>query len=277
MKLPMNQAFAALCVYAMAGAHAAIAAEPLPPVDKAYVGAGVYGVEDRLSGRWDSSTLRGTSFNVERDLGFDTRENTSVWALGAAFGASRQHKLDLVGYRYSDNGQRTLTSNLLINGNVYPIGGNFSGSLDVGVIAASYTWMFYRTDRQAAGLGLGLVQYDFDASLAVETIAAGLPVRTVNALGSKAVAPLLSAEYVRSLGNGWRVGTGVSYVRADRDGVDGEAIDAHVRTEWFPWEHVGFGLRYNYNEIDLDFDRRQFKGNLDVRNQGFQFFVMARY
>ncbi len=253
------------------------AQEVLPPIDRTYAGIGVYAVENDLSGRWDSGAIRGTEFDVGRDLGFGGNESAAVWTLGASLGSSRSHKFDLAGYRYSDEGQRTLIRNMVIDGELYPIGGNFNGSLDVGVISGSYTWMFHQTERQATGLGLGLVRYDFDANLAVSTVLGGATVARVNALGSKAVAPLLSAEYVRTLGDKWRVGALVSYVKANRDGVDGEALDANVRVEWFPWKQFGFGLRYNYNEIDLDFGRQSFQGNLDVKNRGFQFFGMVRH
>ena len=59
--------------------------------------------------------------------------------------------------------------------------------------------------------------------------------------------------------------------------VTGEALDAQVELEYFPWEHFGFSLRYNYNDVDLDFGRTRFDGNINLNNRGPQLLGTFRF
>ena len=57
----------------------------------------------------------------------------------------------------------------------------------------------------------------------------------------------------------------------------GEAIDFGAKVDYFPWEQFGFSLRYNYNDIKLDFNKSHFKGGIDIRNSGPQLMATLRF
>ncbi|KAA2285011.1 hypothetical protein [Arenimonas fontis] len=254
------------------------AREPIAPVDRAYVSLGVYRSANGLSGRWDAADgTVGTRFDFQGDLGFDERERALYWNAGGSFGEGRRHKLEVFGYDYDDTSARRIDRSLRIRDDAYPVDASLAGALDIGVIGASYTWFFRRGERHALGLGLGAVNYDLTVSLAADYEVNGQPRSSFQRFREQAWAPMLHGEYVRSLSPNWRWGLAASYVKKPGGEIAGEAIDAQARLEWFPWGHAGFSLRYNYNDVRLDFRRSRYDGDVDLETRGLQLAMMLRF
>lgn len=256
----------------------ALAAEPLPPVDRAYLSIGHYRSANDLTGRWDAADgSLGTRFGFQRDLGFDDAHQALHWNAGLAIGGERRHKLEFFGYGYDDTSQRSIERSLQIGDEVYPIHASLAGNLDVDIQGLSYTWFFLQGGRQAMGFGLGAVRYDLGLGLVASLQVQDESVTVRQRLREHAWAPLLRFEYVRSLSPHWRWGVAAAYVTKPGGEITGEAIDAQARLEWFPWKHAGLSLRYNHNSVDLDFRRRRYDGGLDLETRGLQLAMMLRF
>ncbi|WP_334180039.1 hypothetical protein [Pseudoxanthomonas sp.] len=256
----------------------AAAQEFLPPVDRFYAGAGRYWADHDLDTRWDASDgAVGTHVNFQRDLGFVDRQDALVWSIGGSVGAERRHKLDAFGYDYDDASTRVLDRALEIGDNAYPVDAAFDGRLDLDITGVSYTWMFLQDGRRAFGVGLGAMRYEIAADLDASAAVAGTPVAYANDLSEDAWAPMLRAEYAHSLSEHWRWGASLAYTKKTGGNVTGDARDVQVRLDYLPWQRFGFSLRYNYNDVDLDFTRTRFDGNLDLNNRGPQLLALLRF
>jgi len=256
----------------------AAAQDRLPAVDRFYLGAGRYWADHDLDTRWDASDgAMGTHVNFQEDLGFIDRQDALVWNIGGSFGEERRHKLDAFGYDYDDDTRRLLDRTLEIGDNAYPVDADLTGSLDLKITGVSYTWFFHQDGRRAAGVGLGAMRYDIDAELDATATVAGSPVAYANDLSEAEWAPMLRVEYAHALSAHWRWGASLAYTRKNSGNVTGDALDAQVELEYFPWERFGFSLRYNYNDVDLDFERTRFDGNLNLNNRGPQVLGMFRF
>jgi len=248
------------------------------PVDRFYVGVGHYWSDNDLDTRWDSSDgSLGTTINFQRDLGFEDSQGALFWNVGGSLGEDHQHKFDAFSYDYDDESVRLLSRDLNIEENTYPAAAAFAGSLDIKISGLSYTWFFNRSEHHAFGVGVGAVRYDLSADLAAALVTEEQSVSVENRFSEDAWAPMLRAEYVQSLAEHWRWGAALSYVKKSGGNVSGDAVDAQVKVEYFPWEHFGFSLRYNYNDVDLDFDRSRFDGNINLKNRGPQLVAVLRY
>jgi len=246
------------------------------PVDRIKISAGSYVIDHDVDLRWDSPDAgTGSNVNFHRDLGFDDSRSDLFWSVDGVVGG--RHKLSAFGYGYDSGGQRVLDRDLMIDDSRFPVDAAFSGDMDVSIAGAAYTWLFHRNDRSAAGVGIGAVRYDVSADLAAALATGEGLVTAEERFDERAWAPMLRVEYHRSLGERWRMGGQVSYVRKPGGDTSGHAMDANVHLEYFPWQHVGFGLRYNYNDIDLDFDRRRFTGGLNLKNRGPQVAAILRF
>lgn len=270
---------AALCLLLCAGLPAtSLAQDALPPVDRFHVGAGRYRADHDLDTRWDASDgALGTHVNFQRDLGFVDRQDALVWSIGGSLGEERRHAFDAFGYDYDDDTTRLLDRTLQIGDNAYPVGADLAGRMDLKVTGVSYTWLFHHDGQRAFGVGLGAMRYDVEIDLEATAVVAGAPVAYANTLSEDEWAPMLRAEYAQSLSDRWRWGASLAYTKKTGGNVTGDARDLQVRLEYFPWQRVGFSLRYNYNDVDLDLERTRFDGNLNLNNRGPQLLAMLRF
>ena len=250
----------------------------LAPVDRFYLGLGRYLSGNDLDTRWNATDgSAGTRINFQRDLGFVEHEGALFWNVGGSLGQHRQHKFDAFGYDYDDDSTRVLARELNVGDNAYPVSAGFDGTLDVKISGLSYTWFFNRSDQHAFGAGIGAVRYDPSFDMAAMVSGEGGGATLENQASEAAWAPLLRVEYVRSLSRHWRWGAALSYVQASGGNASGHAVDAQVEVEYFPWQHVGFSLRYNYNDVALDFQRPRFDGKVELQNRGPQLVAMLRF
>lgn len=257
--------------WGMAGQAGAI-----EPVDRFKVSVGSYVIDHDVDLRWDSPEAGvGSDINFHRDLGFDDSRTDVFWSLDGVLG--EHHKFSAFGYRYDSDGQRLLDEDFNIGDSHFPVDAAFAGDVEVKMAGVAYTWLFHRNDRSAAGVGIGAVRYDVMADLAAAVETGEGLVTVEQRLDEDAWAPMLRVEYHHSLGQRWRIGGQVSYVKKSGGNTSGDAIDANVHLEYFPWEHFGLGLRYNYNDVDLDFERSRFTGRLNLKNQGPQAVAILRF
>ena len=267
-----------LCLLLAGMSFTAVAQEVLPPIDRFHVGAGRYWADHDLDTRWDASDgSMGTHINVQRDLGFIDRQDALVWNIGGSVGEERRHAFDAFGYDYEDDTARLLDRTLGIGDNAYPVDAELAGSLDLKITGVSYTWFFHHDGTRAFGVGLGAMRYDVDMDLDATATVAGAPVAYANTLSEDEWAPMLRAEYAHALSAHWRWGASLAYTKKTGGNVTGDARDVQVRLEYFPWQRIGLSLRYNYNDVDLDFERTRFDGNLNLNNRGPQLLAMLRF
>ncbi|RZA28631.1 MAG: hypothetical protein EOP02_06835 [Proteobacteria bacterium] len=257
------------------------AAEELTPLDRFWVGAGVYDSDNDLDIRIDGEDLvDGTEVNFQRDFGFDEKELATT--VDAGFTLANRHQFTVSGHRYSSSASRTLDETYDVDDQQFVVDADFDGDLDISIMSVGYTYFFHSNERSAFGVGLGGVRYAIDADM----VAAGVVddgeggVTVVSADVSKsesAWAPMLRVQYSQMLGDQWRLHVELAGVKKSNGSVQGDAIDASVSVDYFPWEHFGFSLRYNYNDVDLDYTKSSYNGRLNLKNQGPSLLAIVRF
>lgn len=260
----------------------AVAAETLPPVDHFSFSFGAYRAGNDVDMRWDRSdgSSQGTRLDVKPDLGIDLDGTEPTFEIGASFGHGRhghRHRLEAFRYGYDDSASKVLTGTYRIGDEVFVEDADLDGRMEVKLLGLSYTWFFHHDGHSAFGVGLGAIRYDVSAALAA-TAETGEGIQTASAAFSEAEwVPQLHAEYVKSLSHRWRVGVDASYVKKSGGSFSGKAVDLGVKAEYFPWQHFGLGLRYNFNDISLDIERHSFTGGIDIRTHGPQLVGTLRF
>jgi hypothetical protein len=272
---PCAWAALALALPMMAGTTDAGAVEP---VDRFFVSVGAYKADNDVKLRWDPSSgdIPGTHVSVKRDLGLPLGRTEPFFEIGGTIG--RHHQLKAFHYGYDARKSKILDKTLIIGDDVYHESAVFDGDLDISLLGTSYTWLFHHNEVSAFGVGLGAIRYKVGANLAATLSNDDGSTETASGSISEAQwAPLLRAEYAHSLGEHWRIGFDAAYVRKSGSKVSGSATDFNAKVEYFPWEHFGFALRYNYNDINLEFDRKAFRGKIDINNRGPQLVATYRF
>ncbi len=281
----MKQRYLPLALSAVAAlaSPAVVQAETLAPVDKYFFSLGTYHANNDVDLKWEPSTgsASGSSIDLKRDLGIDLDGTEGFFEAGASFGhgsrSGHRHKFEMFGYGYDAKSSMTLTDGYQIGDEVFVEGADFEGDFEIRLLGASYTWFFHHDDRSAFGVGIGAIRYKVSSALAaaVETDG-GIEVASA-AISESNWVPQIHAEYVRLLSSHWRVGVDASFVKKSGGGFSGEAIDLGAKVDYFPWEHFGFSLRYNYNDINLDFEKSHFTGGIDIKTHGPQLIATLRF
>lgn len=260
---------------------AAAASDTMAPVDKYYFSLGAYHANNDVKLRWEptTGTAPGSHIDVKRDLGIDLDGTEAFFEAGASFGhgGHHLHKFDMFRYGYDASASMLLNGDLQIGDDLFVEGADFEGEMEIKLLGAAYTWFFHHTDDSAFGVGVGAIRYQVSTALAAAAVVDGEVEAVSAAISESNWVPQVHAEYVRSLSKQWRVGADASYVKKSGGNFSGKAIDVGAKVEYFPWENFGFALRYNYNDIDLDFSRRSFTGGIDIKTHGPQLIATMRF
>lgn len=271
-------ALVAMLALAVPGVGQAAEDAQLPVLDRFRLSAGIFSANHELAGRWDSGSGRiGTPFDFQRDLGFSPRLRTPFWMLGAGLGRERQWQVDLFHFETDDDGSRTLERPFELGDDSYQAGARFTGSLDTTMSGASLSWFFHRRPASAFGVGLGVIDYRLRSQLHATITVEDRVVDVSSGFDEQAWAPMLRGEYVRRLGERWRMAAAAAYISANLDNVSGHVLDAHVRFDYFPTERLGLTLRYAHNVIDVNLHRDSYEGKVHLHSHGPQLFTTLRF
>lgn len=255
-------------------------AEEISPIDRFYVSAGVYKSGNDVKLRWQpsSGTIPGSHVDLKRNLGIDTDGTDPFFEIGGSFGHGKKghrHKFEAFHYRYDGKSSLLLDGDYTIGDDIYVEGADFEGDLDVKMTGLSYTWFFHNRNGNALGAGLGAIRYDVSATFGAAAIVNEQIETVQGAMSEAAWVPQIHAEYAKSLSKHWRIGLDASYIKKSGGSVEGKAIDVGAKVDYMPWDHFGVSLRYNYNDVELDFKKSRFSGDVDIKTRGPQ--LMATY
>lgn len=260
---------------------AASAAEMLEPIDRFSLSLGTYRANNDVKLHWEPTTgpAAASQIDLERDLGIDLDGTEAFFDASASFGHRRghRHRVRMFGYGYDASSSMQLTGDYQVGDDVFVEGADFEGDFEVKLLGASYTWFFHHTGHSAFGVGLGAIRYNVSTALAAAIEVDGQVQAASAAFSESNWVPQVHAEYVKSLSRHWRAGVDASYVKKSGGAFSGKAIDLGARVDYFPWDSLGFSLRYNYNDIDLEFGKSHFTGGVDIKTHGPQLIATLRF
>lgn len=242
-------------------------AEPLRPLDRVRVAIGPFAKDNDLRLRIDDrGGVLGDEFSGRRDLGLvgGSRESFREFALSW----DREHQLHARRFAFVERGGGALATTVRIGEDLWPLGARADGRLRVVVETVGHTWFPVSDDRQALGVGLGLVRYEVAGRIDGRVETTGIGDDFSLDFGESAWAPQLGVEWVAVAGDRWRIGLAAAWVRRPGGSVSGHAFGASARLEWFPTRHAGLALRWQHNDLDLEVERSELSGRLRFRTRG---------
>ena len=271
----------ALTLLCVSLASATASADGLAPLDRFWLAAGVYASDNDLDVRLDGSdVVAGSDVDFQRDFGFSEKESANTFDAG--FTLANRHQFGLSGHRYSSQASRVLQQGFDVDDQDFVVDATFNGDLELRIVSAGYTYFPHSTETSAFGIGLGGVQYAIDMQLAaageVSDGQGGLtPIQARVDKTESAWAPMLRAQYSQMLGQQWRWSVELAGVKKNSGSVQGNAVDARIGLDYFPWRQLGFSLRYSYNDVDLDYAKDSYRGAFRLRNRGPALLAVLRF
>lgn len=242
-----------------------------PLVDRIEVKLGGYftNLDTRL--RLDVSTEElGTIISLEDDLDFSHKETLFRTSGAVLFG--RRHQLQLSYYKLARDSYATIDEEIEFEDEVFPINAEVTGFFDVVFAQLSYNFWAVTKERTALGISLGVVDVDLKAGIdlvedtqgfSAETdLDTDVPVALLGLQLRQVIVPRLlfvgSAEYI--------------YISSIGD-YSGNVLFLSGGLEYRAFEHVGFGLNYEYGNLEVDAEKGDFIGDLQFTVQGVQAYI----
>lgn len=217
---------------------------------------------------------RGTSISFEQNLGMeDTESLPSFWA---NWRFAKKHSLTLGHYALNRSGSAITSSEIRFGDNVYEVDLPISSFFDTNVTSLAYSYALVFDEKKQFGLSLGLsvqeasmgLQGDSGLGIISETSGITAPLPTIGISGGYAFTEKLTL----------RGGVGVFAFKLSLESgedLDGQTSTAVAGLFHRTFEHVQFGIAYNYFDIDIEFTDAGRLSELDYTYHGPMISVAA--
>lgn len=217
-------------------------------------------------------SVDGKTSNQEIDFGRDAsivdREVTGSaelrWKFGEKWSVASQY------YATRDDGRAVLQDDITWRDNVLRAGSNVGAGVDFDLIRVFMGREFFTDESyHEFGMGLGLHWLQIGAyvegemfvndqttGFRRESVSADLPL------------PNVGVWYWRSLSPRWLLTSRLDWFSASIGDYSGSLWNAGVGVNFQAWEHVGFGLSYQYFQIDINVEKSGWLGNVTLTQDG---------
>ncbi len=208
---------------------------------------------------------RDIDFNEGVDVAKDdaTGSLTFLWRFGEKWSVGGQY------FRTSDSGSLILSEDISWGENVLKSGSSVGAGIDVDVARLFFGREFSSGPRHELGAGVGLHWLQIGAFIEgeffVNDASSGFRRETATA---DAPLPNIGAWYWYAFSPRWLLSTRVDWLGATVGDYSGNLWDASAGINFQAWEHVGLGLSYQYFGIDLDVDKTDWRGRVELTYSG---------
>lgn len=214
----------------------------------------------------------GITINAEELFGLDT--SLTVFRAEAMYrpGKSLRHQLDVTYASYHRDGGATLSEEIEINGDTYPVGAHVESVFNFDIIRGTYSYAILQDERMRIALGLGVyavpLRYGIDIETeggrtAVEGADVTLPLPALALRGEFQLLPKLFLN------------ASIDAMYLEISDFKGSLLDVNVGLEYRPWKHFGLGVGYNSMSVNVEaedgssnYPGANFVGTVDVRFSG---------
>jgi len=218
----------------------------------------------------------GTTIDFEQNLGMSDTEALPGLGLGWRF--ARKHQLELQTFTLDRSGSAITTSEIRVGDEVFTVDLPVSSFFDMDVTTISYSYSLIFDERKEIAFGVGLSVQDLSFGL-IGNEGAGLievdsgitaPLPTFRLTGGYA----FTDKWVGKFGFGF---LSFNLALTGEDELSGEVFTGNVLIQHNTFEHVHFGLSYNYFDVRVNWLQDRLLTSVGYIYQGPTLFVTAAF
>ena len=226
--------------------------------------------------RVDGPDGRGTTINLEDDLGFDSSITTPRISLAYILG--QRHQINLGYFTTDRESTTTLEEEIRWEDLVFPVRLDVKAFYNMDFLTVGYTYWFYSSEKTALGVTGNLVFTELQSGLEAR-FGIGNPILAPSAeLSTGAPVPQLGFSVYHYLGKKFVVKGLLGYLSFnDVEGYSGDISTAALSFEHRTWKNFGFGGGYGFTRYDIDADEIDFLGNFNYDVSGFEIYLRAAF
>ena len=118
------------------------------------------------------------------------------------------------------------------------------------------------------GIGAGIHWLEMGSFIEGTVLINGTPTASRRSVSEGAPLPNIGAWYRYSISPRWALRTRLDLLSADIGDYDGLLVNVALGVNFQAFEHFGFGLNYNYFELDITIDKSDWRGNIETTYDG---------
>ncbi len=127
------------------------------------------------------------------------------------------------------------------------------------------------------GIGGGIHWLDMGAFIEGEILINGTPIAARRSVGVEAPLPNIGAWYKYSISPRWALRARLDLFSANVGDFDGLLVNAALGVNFRVFEHVGFGLNYNYFKLDVGINKSNWRGDIETIYDGVYMYASFYY
>jgi hypothetical protein len=209
----------------------------------------------------------------EIDFGKSVGVDESATILNAQFrwkfGAERKWSLWGQYFKNKDTGEAELNEDVEWEDVIFGEGSFVGAGVTIEIMRLFIGRSFVKTQQSDFGVGIGLHNLDIssyiEGDVLIDDIESGF--QRVENSGSQPL-PNIGAWYNFSPAKKWLIQGRVDWISANVGDYDGTLWNFNAGVNYQAFRHVGFGLSYQYFDLDLDIDNSDWRGNVNMRYSG---------
>jgi len=189
-------------------------------------------------------------------------DSATTAAIKGVWRFSKKLRLDIGYWAVERDSSESLSNIVIIGSTPVPPGTAIGATFDTSLLSASLGWSFVRTESTEFGVDLGLSSLSLKSELGAAVPGVGSASFTV--FDESYLLPTIGVYITQALSPMWSLTGRIGGVGLDLgDDFKGSIIEAMGAVEFRPWENVGFGLAYVYNDADAEL--KNLGAGLDVK------------
>lgn len=242
--------------------------EPEHPLlaDKFHIGVGAFIFDKDINISVNGSDP-GDNIDFDERWGIGSSEQSGSvlgrWRFGEKWSLFGQY------FRSDDSARAVLEEDVKWEDITFKAGTNVGAGVDLSVARIFAGRTFSAGPRHEFGLGAGLHWLEIgafiDGEVFVDDESTGFARRSVSA---NAPLPNIGGWYGYAFTPKWLFTAAVDWLYVDLGEYKGGLLNSGVGIQYQAFKHVGFQLRYQVFEIDVDIDKDSWRGSLDLQYKG---------
>ena len=268
----MNRIYARACLIALLLGAPALAAEnddfhPLMS-SKYWANVGVY-----FSARDFEASANGSIAGITESIDFDSRagldDRPDLFMAEFGWQFSPKWGLALQYFESDRSANRTLNESIEWQDLVFDVGVQIEASTSMEIVRLFFARQFRDRGPHSLRLGAGIHWFSLGASLAGEATLDDLSREfRRSAVTADVPMPNVGAWYRYSASRRWMFNLRADWLSASIDNYSGRIWNAAGGVVFSPWDHVGFGLSYQFFQVDGGLSENSWRGNIRTEFSG---------
>ena len=186
--------------------------------------------------------------NQEQNFEDFLDDSATTAAIKGVWRISNHFRLNLGYWAVNRDSSASLDHNVPIGPINVPAGTSIGASFDSSLLSAALGWSFVATDTTEFGVDLGLAALNLQSQLGQDLPGIGNTSFTV--FDETYPLPTIGIYITQALSPKWSLAGRFGGIGLSTGDFDGTVVDAMGAVEFRPWQNVGFGLAYMYNDAD---------------------------